>query len=130
MEWLKNRFIFHHQTWSDNLWLIKKFCEPEERLAISSKPIFQKKKSLKRFLTTPFQNNFSHVAFHAYFLHDFFIKCSLINILSMDKLSMSYRFPCQYIKQNVLLSSYLDSYDVINFRIYLGSSSKPMKRAF
>ena len=29
-----------------------------------------------------------------------------------------------YIKLNVLLSSYLDSWDVTNFKIYLGSSSK------
>ena len=32
----------------------------------------------------------------------------------------------QDIKQNVLLSSYLDSYDVIRFKIFLGSTSKAM----
>ena len=42
----------------------------------------------------------------------------------MDKVSMSYLFPSQDIKQNLLLSSYLDRYDIINFKIYLGSSSK------
>ena len=35
-------------------------------------------------------------------------------------------FPSQDIKQNVLLSSYLDSWWPLNFMIYLGSSSKAM----
>ena len=34
--------------------------------------------------------------------------------------------PSQDIKQNVLLSSYLDNYDIINFKIYLGSPPKAM----
>ena len=45
------------------------------------------------------------LAFGAHFLHDFSIKY----YLSMDKVSMSYIFPSQDIKQNVSLSSYLDS---------------------
>ena len=35
-------------------------------------------------------------------------------------------FPSQDIKQNVLLSSYLVIYDVINFKIYLWTTSKAM----
>ena len=51
------------------------------------------------------------LAFGVHFLHDcsiemFFI--SLFNTLSMDKISMSYLFPSQDIKQNAFLSSYLD----------------------
>ena len=42
----------------------------------------------------------------------------------MGKVSMPTFFPSQNIKQNVL-SSYLDD-DVINFKIYLQSSSKAM----
>ena len=45
----------------------------------------------------------------AHFLHDFSIELFLINTLYMDKVSMSYLFPSQDIKQNMLLSSYLDS---------------------
>ena len=41
-------------------------------------------------------------------LHDFSIKCSLGNTLSIDKVSMSH-LHSQDIKQNVLLSSYLDN---------------------
>ena len=45
----------------------------------------------------------------------------------MDKVSMSYLFSFSDIKQNVLLSSYIDSInDIINFKIYFGSSSKAM----
>ena len=44
----------------------------------------------------------------------------------MGKVSMSYLFSFPSIKQNVLLSSYLDSWDVINFKIYLGSTFKAM----
>ena len=46
----------------------------------------------------------------------------------MDKVSMLYLFPSQDIKPNVLLSSYLDSWDVINFKIYLGSSFEAIKK--
>ena len=43
----------------------------------------------------------------------------------MDKVSMFHTFiPTQYMKENVLLCSNLDRYDVK--RIYLGSSSKAM----
>ena len=43
----------------------------------------------------------------------------------MDKVSMFHTFiPTQYMKENVLLCSNLDRYDVQ--RIYLGSSSKAM----
>ena len=49
------------------------------------------------------------LAFEANFLHDFPKKCSLCNTLSIDKVSMSYFFLSQEIKQKVLLSSYLDN---------------------
>ena len=39
---------------------------------------------------------------------------------------MSYLFPSQEIKQNVLLSSYLDIDGIMNFEIYFSSSSKAM----
>ena len=41
-------------------------------------------------------------AFGAHFLHEFFIKM-LFNTLSIDRLSISYLFPVQDIKQNKLL---------------------------
>ena len=37
-------------------------------------------------------------------------KYSLFNILSIDKVSMSYLFPSQDIKQNMLFSSYLHNW--------------------
>ena len=50
------------------------------------------------------------LAFGAHFLHDFSIKIFLFNTLSMDRVSMSHTlFLSQGIKQNVLLSSYLDN---------------------
>ena len=48
------------------------------------------------------------LAFGAHFLHDFTIKCSLFNSLSMDKVQCHTLFLSQDIKRNVL-SSYLDS---------------------
>ena len=48
------------------------------------------------------------LAFGTHFLHDFSIKI-LFNYLSMDKVSMSHLISSQDIRQNVLLSSYLDS---------------------
>ena len=44
----------------------------------------------------------------------------------MGKVSMSYPFPSQDVKHNVLLSSHLDLWNVINLKIYRGSSSKAM----
>ena len=44
----------------------------------------------------------------------------------MDKVQCYTFFPSQDIKHNVLLSFYLESWDVINFKIHLGSSSKAM----
>ena len=49
------------------------------------------------------------VAFGAHFLHDFSIKSSLFSSSSMDKVSMSHLIFFQDIKQNMLLSYYLDS---------------------
>ena len=46
-------------------------------------------------------------AFGSYFLYDFSI--TLYNTLSMDKVSMSYLFSSQDIKQYVLLSSCLET---------------------
>ena len=50
------------------------------------------------------------LAFGAHFWHGFSEKYSLLNSLSMDKVSVSHliSFP-RYQKQNVLLSCYLDS---------------------
>ena len=50
------------------------------------------------------------LAFAARFLRDFSIKYSLLNTLSLDKVQCHIFFPSQDIKQNVLLSSYLDNY--------------------
>ena len=44
----------------------------------------------------------------------------------MDKVSMSYFFSSQDIKQNVLLSFYLDSWWHLNFKIFLRTTSKAM----
>ena len=50
------------------------------------------------------------LSFGEHFPHDFPIKYSLFNSLSMDKVSMSHTLLLsQVIKQNVLFSSYLDS---------------------
>ena len=54
------------------------------------------------------------------------MQCSLFNILSMDKVSMSHLKISQDIKENISSSSYLDSNDVINFKIFLGLTSKAM----
>ena len=57
----------------------------------------------------------------AHFLHDFSRKTFLnylILYLSMDKVSMSYFFPSQDIKQNVLLIIWTVD-GIINFKIYL-----------
>ena len=48
------------------------------------------------------------LAFGAHFLHDFSIKCSLFNNVS-TKFQCRTFFPSQDIKQNVLLSSFLDN---------------------
>ena len=42
------------------------------------------------------------------------------------KLQCHTLFPSQDITQNVLLSSYLDHYDVLNLKIFLQSTSKAM----
>ena len=44
----------------------------------------------------------------------------------MDQASMSHLYLSQDIKQNVLLSFYLESWWCLNFKIFLGSSSKAM----
>ena len=49
------------------------------------------------------------LAFGAYFLYDSSLQMFLFYTMSMEKVSMSYFFPSQDIKQNVLLSSYLDN---------------------
>ena len=50
------------------------------------------------------------LASDAHFLHDFPIKYSLLNTLSMTKFQYHTFFPSQDMKQNVSLSSYLDSW--------------------
>ena len=50
------------------------------------------------------------LAFSAHFLHDFSIKMFLFNTLSIDKFQCHTLFLSQDINQNVLLSSYLDSW--------------------
>ena len=67
------------------------------------------------------------LAFYAHFLHNFSIKCSLFNTLSMDEVSVSYlfSFPRYQIKcVNKFLVKKVD--DVINFEIYLQTTSKHM----
>ena len=49
------------------------------------------------------------LVFGAHFLHGFFMQMLLINTLSIDKVSKLFFFPSQDIKQNLLLSSYLDN---------------------
>ena len=49
------------------------------------------------------------LAFNAHFWHDFFINIFFIFFLSIDKVSIPYLFPAQDIKQNVLVSFYLDN---------------------
>ena len=44
----------------------------------------------------------------------------------MDKVSMHTLFLSQHITQNVLLSSYLDSWDIMYFKIFLWSFSEAM----
>ena len=66
------------------------------------------------------------LAFGAHVLHVFSAKVSLFNTLSMTKFQYHTFFPSQDIKQNVLLSSYLAIDDVINFKIYLQTTSKAM----
>ena len=58
------------------------------------------------------------LAFGSCFLHDFSTKQSLLNTLSINKVSMSYLFRFQDIKQNVLLTSYLEIDDVTNCFIF------------
>ena len=53
------------------------------------------------------------LAFGAYFLYDFSLQMFLFYTMPMEKVSMSYFFPSQDIKQNVLLSSYLDLFSLI-----------------
>ena len=50
----------------------------------------------------------------------------LIILYQLTKFQCHNFFPSPDIKQNVLLSSYLDTWCVINFEIYLGSTSKAM----
>ena len=62
------------------------------------------------------------IAFGPYFLHDFSIKLILYQ---WTKFQYHTFFLSQDIKQNVLLSSYLDNWDdIINFKIFLGPTSK------
>ena len=49
------------------------------------------------------------LAFAARFLRDFSIKYSLLNTLPLDKVQCLILFSSQDIRQNVLLSSYLDN---------------------
>ena len=71
------------------------------------------------------------VAFATHFLHDFDVKnenknISFFELYQLTKFQYHTFFPFENIKQNVLLSSYLDNRDVINFKICLRSSSKAM----
>ena len=67
------------------------------------------------------------LAFGAHFRHDFFHKnVSYLILYLWTKFQCHTFFPSQDMKQNVLLSFYLDIDDVINFKIYLRSSPKAM----
>ena len=49
------------------------------------------------------------LAFDAHFLHVFFFKCSLLNSLLMDKVSLSHLISFSRYQTKCVLSSYLDS---------------------
>ena len=67
------------------------------------------------------------LAFGSQFLHDFSIKTFLTQYsINWQSFNVILFFTSHDIKQNVLLSSYLDNWDVINFKICLQSSSKAM----
>ena len=68
------------------------------------------------------------LAFGAHFLHDSarFQKCFLVNTLSMDKVSISYLFLLRISNKMCYQVLILTIDDVINFKIYLQSSSKAM----
>ena len=92
------------------------------------------------FKITYFQNNFLHAtavlgylpklkgsvtSFWCTFCAWFFRKIVLyIKLYQWTKFQCYTFSPSQDIKQNVLLTSYLDSYDVMNFKIYFGLTSK------
>ena len=63
------------------------------------------------------------LAFGAHFLHDFSIKMFLI-LYSINGQSLP--FFLLKISNKMLLNSYLESWDVIDFKIFLGSTSKAM----
>ena len=54
------------------------------------------------------------------------LKCSLLNILSNETVSMSYPFSFLRYQKNVLLTSNLDNWWCHKLKIYLESSSKAM----
>ena len=96
--------------------------------------LFQNILFLKEFLAyngcfglfTKFKKR-SGTSFWCTFPHDFPIKNGLYLILYYwTKFQCHTLFLSQDVKQNVSLSSYLDSDDFINFKIYLGSTSKAM----
>ena len=96
--------------------------------------LFQNILFLKEFLAyngyfglfTKFKKG-SGTSFWCTFLHDFRIRNGLYLIVyHWTKFQCHTFFLSQDVKQNVSLSSYLDSDDFINFKIYLGSTSKAM----
>ena len=64
------------------------------------------------------------LAFGAHFLHDFPINFSLFNIISMDKVSISHLISFSRYQTKCAIKFLVD--DTINFKIYLGSTSKVM----
>ena len=73
---------------------------------------------IKKEFETSFWSTFSVWLFHKNVPYLILYQC--------PKFQCHTFFSSQDIKQNVLSSSYLDSWDVINFKIYLGSSSQAM----
>ena len=63
------------------------------------------------------------LAFDAYFLHDLIKNVPYLIFYHLTKLQCQTFFSSQDIKQNVRLSYYLATDDVINFKIYLRSCS-------
>ena len=66
------------------------------------------------------------LAFVAHFLYDFSIKIIFIYSINGQSFNVIPLFLPKISNKMCYLSSYLDSYDVINFNICLGSTSKAM----
>ena len=67
------------------------------------------------------------LSFQAHFLHDFSEKCSLFNALSIEKVSMSHLISfSRYQTKCVIKFLFKQFNDIINFKVFLGSTSEAM----